>query len=230
MIKFDQTGIHYTPVSEWTVAEEGSKRVEIAGKDDNRQLTAVLASSMSGEFLLPQLIYQGETMCCLLHYDFSADWHLTYSPNHWSNEETMKEYIEHIIIPYIHGKRKQLKLVNDYPVLLTFDNFKAQCTPAILILLDNNVVLIPPNYTDRLQPFDSSVNKSVKAHLRSKFQSWYAREVCAQLQRCSEKKPVDLKLSVVKPLEAAWMKSAYDHVKSKPDIVRNGFKEAGILE
>ena len=233
VINFDQTGIHYIPVSDWTMAEEGSKRVEITGKDDKRQLTAVFAGAMSGEFLPPQLIYQGKTTRCLPHYDFPAGWHLTYSPNHWSNEETMKEYIKHIILPYIHGKRNQLKLADDYPALLLFDNFKAQCTQTILTLLDQNninVVLIPPNCTDRLQPLDLSVNKSIKAHLRSEFQSWYAKEVCTQLQGCAEKKPVDLRLSVVKPLGAAWMKSAYDYVKSKPEIIQNGFKEAGILE
>ena len=79
------------------MAEEGSKRVEIAGKDDKRQLTAVFAGLMNGEFLLSQLIYQGKTTSCLPHYDFPAGWHLTFSPNHWSNEETMKEYIEHIV-------------------------------------------------------------------------------------------------------------------------------------
>ena len=55
------------------MAEEGSKRVEIAGKDDKRQLTAVLAGSMSGKFLPPQLIYQGKAMRCLPRYDFPAD-------------------------------------------------------------------------------------------------------------------------------------------------------------
>ena len=107
--------------------DNGRGRKEIAGKDDKRQLTAVFAGSMSGESLPPQLIYQGKTTRCLPHYDFPAGWHLIYSPNHWSNEETMKEYIEHIILPYIHGKRKQLKLADDYPALLTFDNSKAQC-------------------------------------------------------------------------------------------------------
>ena len=41
------------------------------------------------------------------------------------------------------------------------------------------------------------------------------------MQGCSEKKPVDLKLSVIKPLGEAWMKSAYEYVKSKPDIICN---------
>ena len=31
--------------------EEGSKRVEVAGKDDKRQLTALFACSLSGDFL-----------------------------------------------------------------------------------------------------------------------------------------------------------------------------------
>ena len=185
IINFDQTGIHYVPVSDWTMAEEGAKRVELVGKDVKRQLTAVFAGSMSGEFLPPQLVYQGKTTRCLPHYDFPSDWHITFSANHWSNEDTMKEYIAYIILPYIHKKREELKLASDYPALLTFDNFKAQCTHAILTLLDQNsinVVLVPANCTNRLQPLDLSVNKSVKSHLRNEFQTWYAKKVCTQLQ------------------------------------------------
>ena len=43
-----------------------------------------------------------------------------------------------------------------------FDNFKVQCTQELFIMLDDNfinVVLFPPNCTDRLQPMDISVNK-----------------------------------------------------------------------
>ena len=77
---------------------------------------------------------------------------------------------------------------------------------------------------------DLSVNKSVKSYLRSKFQSWYAKKVCSQLQGHSEQKPVGLRLSIVKPLGATWMVSLYDYLKSKPEIIRNGFKEAGIID
>ena len=42
IINWDQTGMHYIPVSSWTIAKEGSKRVEICGTDDKRQITAVL--------------------------------------------------------------------------------------------------------------------------------------------------------------------------------------------
>ena len=233
VVNFDQTGVHYIPVSDWTMAEEGAKRIEIASKDDKRQITAVFAGSMGGEFLPPQLVYEGKTTRCLPHYSFPSGWHVTYSANHWSNENTMNEYLEHIILPYIRNKRAQLKLADNYPALLTFDNFKAQCTAPILTLLDQNninIVLIPPNCTDRLQPLDLSVNKSAKSFLRNEFQTWYAKQVCSQLQGQSENKPVDLRLSIVKPLAAEWMKSCYDYIKSKPIIIQNGFREAGILK
>ena len=45
-----QTGMHYVPVSSWTVAKEGSKRVEICGIEDKRQIRAVFGCSMSGDF------------------------------------------------------------------------------------------------------------------------------------------------------------------------------------
>ena len=54
-----------------------------------------------------------------------------------------------------------------------------------------NVVLIPPNCTDRLQPLDISVNKAAKEYLLRQFQSWYTQEVCAQLKGEKEKAPVD---------------------------------------
>ena len=42
IINWDQTGLHIVPVSQWTMAKEGSKRVEIAGSEDKRQITGML--------------------------------------------------------------------------------------------------------------------------------------------------------------------------------------------
>ena len=44
VINWDQTGIHYVPVSSWTMEIAGLKQVEIAGADDNRQITVVFAA------------------------------------------------------------------------------------------------------------------------------------------------------------------------------------------
>lgn len=46
----------------------------------------------------------------------------------------------------------------------------------------------------------------------------------------SQFKPVDLKLSVMKPLGARWMIQLYDYFKSTPEVVVNGFKATGIFD
>ncbi len=226
VINWDQTGIHYVPVSSWTVEKEGSKRVEIAGIDDERQITAVFACSITGDFLPIQLIYKGKTKKCLPTYSFPSDWHITFSHNHWSNENTMEDYIKGILIPYVQKKRAELKLSSDQKALVLFDKFKGQCTSSILQLLEDNdisVVMVPANCTDRLQPLDVSVNKAAKNFLRGKFQDWYATQLCDQLKAAGggNAKFVDLKLSIMKPLGAKWMVSMYDYFLSKPEIIRN---------
>ena len=98
------------------------------------------------------------------------------------------------------------------------------------LLEDNhiNFVMVPANTTDRLQPLDISVNEPAKAFLRKQFHEWYATEICMQLQQGSNIQPIDLKLSVMKPLGARWMIKLFDYLCSKREIVENGFKAAGI--
>ena len=110
VINWDQTGIHYIPAGSWTMEKEGTKRVEIVAADDKRQITAVFAGTLIGDFLPPQLIYKGTTPRCLPTVKFPDNWDLTYTNNHWSNEKTLERYLQNILIPYINRKREELKL------------------------------------------------------------------------------------------------------------------------
>ena len=60
ILNWDQTAVHYAPVSNLTMAMEGSKKVSIAGIDDKRQIILVLAAAMTGKLLPLQLVYQGK--------------------------------------------------------------------------------------------------------------------------------------------------------------------------
>ena len=161
------------------------KVIPIAGSDDKRQITAVLAVTMSGEYLPPQLIYQGKTPRCHPKLAFPDGWDVWYSENHWSNEEMMIRYIKNIIVPFISQKREFLKLEKTHPALAIFDCFKGQTTPGVLALLESHNIIsvaVPANCTDKLQPLDVSLNKPVKDEMKRKFQVWYAEEVRKQLQ------------------------------------------------
>ena len=105
-----------------------------------------------------------------------------------------------------------------------------QCTDRILSLLEENnivYVTVPSNCTDRLQPLDVSLNKSAKDFMRSKFQEWYGNIISTQLEN-DKTEPVDMRLSIMKPLTAQWMIDLYHYFVSNPSIIVNGFHAAGI--
>ena len=81
-INFDQTGLKYVPVGDWTMAKQGSKSVPISGLGDKCQITAVFDGTLSGMFLSPQLIYEGKTKTCLPKVNFPQGWDITCTPNH----------------------------------------------------------------------------------------------------------------------------------------------------
>ena len=99
----------------------GEKIIPITNLDDKQQITAVLAITMNGSYLAPQLIYQGKTEGCHPRLDGSNlpdGWDIWHSANQWSNEETVKRYITKVIVPYIQQARKELHLEDSHPALV----------------------------------------------------------------------------------------------------------------
>ena len=147
-----------------------------------------------GEMLPPQLIYGGTTKRCHPTFEFPADWLIGHSPNHWSNEETMLQYIRKVIVPYVALVRQDMELSDDHPALAIFDHFKGQMTERVTKELEQNTihsVLIPANCTGYLQPMDISVNKVVKSFLRAQFSEWYADEITEKFTD-GDDEPVDI--------------------------------------
>ena len=235
ILNWDQTGIHLVPASTWTMDKEGSKRVEISGANDKRQITAVFCGTLTGDFLPLQLVYKGKSPRCHPRFQFPKDWHVTHSPKHWSTEETMVHYIKEIIVPYVESQRDALGDPNQ-AALVIMDNFTGQVTTTINQLLEAhniNVCLLPANTTDLLQPMDIAVNTPAKDFLKRKFEHWYSDEVMKQLQGVSDVQsaalqPVNLCMAAVKELSAHWLVEMADYIADNPQFVVNGFRRAGI--
>ena len=208
--------------------------IPIAHSDDKRQLTAVLAITAAGDYLPAQLFYQGKTLKCHPQVSFPPGWDVWHSENHWSNEITMKRYIDKVIVPFVTKKRQELKVNPMFPAAAIFDNFRGQTTDDILSHLRcHNSVLIqlPANCTDKLQPLDISVNKPMKDHFKSKFQQWYAQEERNQLETILlGQVKVDVGLLVVKSPSANWIISGWQALEKRPEVAVNGFRKSGILD
>jgi hypothetical protein len=131
IVNHDQTPITYVSQSSRTLAEKGAKQVPIAQSTNRKQITGNLAVTATGEILPMQLIYQGKTKACLPKTKFPDGFHVTMTPNHWSNETTCKEYVEKILDPYFVALRKSKGLPEDQTCLVVSDVFKAQQTDAV---------------------------------------------------------------------------------------------------
>ena len=87
IINFDQTPLPYICTGNRTYAKKGSFHVPLIGKGKKRQIMGSFTVTMSISFLPMQLIYKGTTNRCLPKgVDFLADFDVTCTANHWSNE------------------------------------------------------------------------------------------------------------------------------------------------
>ena len=152
IFNWDQTALKFVPTGEWTMHRAKEKIIPIASSDDKRQITAVLAITQTGEYLPPQLIYQGKTLRCHPKVSFPEEWEIWHSDNHWSYEDMMARYIKEIVVPLISQKREALKLDKTHAAVAICDCFKGQTTPGIQILLkEHNIIPIhvPANCSDK---------------------------------------------------------------------------------
>ena len=109
IFNWDQTALHFVATGQWTMHCSGEV-IPITNSDDKRQVTAVFAATLKGDFLSPQIIYKWKTDRSHPKASVPAGWDLWHSDNHWSNAETMKRYVEKIIVPFLDAKRTALHL------------------------------------------------------------------------------------------------------------------------
>ena len=186
IINFDQNPLSYVSCSKCTLKFKGAKSVPLLGKGKSELITGTFAITMAGEFLPMQLIYKGTTD--RFHprdVEFPEGFNVTHIPNDWSNEEKVKEHLEVVIFPYLRSKRGELGLPAEQRALLIYDVFKAQVTPTVLQVLEENHsagVPVPLNFTHHYQTLDLIPSGIAKKFLNTKFEEWYARQITKQLK------------------------------------------------
>ena len=237
VLNLDQTPLELTSASNVTFAPHGAKKVPISNIDDTRMITGTFCVSMKGDFLSIQLIYAGKTNRCHPKIKFRKGFHVTHTPNHWSNEKVHIEYLKKTVFPYVENVRKVMNLGEDQKALLIYDVFKGQTKGAVTKSLESIHCLskkVPENHTNLFQPLELTVNKPAQSFVSNKYQDWYADCVSEQLNRgvASHDVKVGVKLSTVKPLHTQWVVDFYNNMQlaSSKSIIKKGFKKALIRD
>ncbi|CAH1274769.1 Hypp9314 [Branchiostoma lanceolatum] len=132
VINWDQTGINIVLVGDWTLVEAGARQVPVVGHEDKRQITLLLAISLSGHLVPPQVLYQGKTDACHARFNFPDEWDVFHTESHWSNSGSMERYVDTVVAPYMAAQRERLGLANNHPGLAVFNVYKAHRTPGLL--------------------------------------------------------------------------------------------------
>ena len=153
---------------------------------------------------------------------------LSANEKHFSNTLESLKLTDEIINSYVEKEHEMLGLGDEQQALLMIDVFSWQMTYRVTEKLkENNIKLKrgPANMTNLFQPLDLIVNGSVKAFLK-KFTEWYSSPISKRLEegKSIEDIDVELKLSILKPLNAKWINELYDYMTSEEGckIISNG--------
>jgi hypothetical protein len=232
VVNMDQTGVHLAPVDSRTYSERGSKDVRVIGAEDKRQITACLASSLHGDLLPLQLIFQGKTDACHpagTDSSQAAHVHITHSQNHWSNQETMREYITDVIVPYVLRRQQEHSLPADPHVVLVLDVWAVHKSEEFRRFIRTHhprihLVYVPANCTSQLQVADVMLQRPFKHGIRQRFNAWAATVL---------KKQIDageivgltpfLKMGVIKPLILEWMLGSWAQMQHGSALIKVGW-------
>ena len=236
-MNFNQTPLKYAPVANQTLVRKGTKHVAVKGQSFKKAITTTFGITFSMKFLPMQLIYGGKTERSFPKVKFPDSFSLSANEKHFSNTQESLKLIEEIITLYVEKERVMLDLGKDQLGLLIIDAFSGQVTDPVIQKLKENhikVTRVPPNMTNLFQPLDLTVNGSAKAFMKKKFTEWYSSSIATQLDegKAVEDIDVELKLTILKPLHAEWIKELYDYMTSEEGrgIISNGWKAAFITE
>lgn len=213
VVNMDQTGVHLAPADARTYERSGAKHVAVIGTEDKRQITACIASSLDGDLLPLQLIFQGKTTACHPPGTDSAKTarvHITHSENHWSCQQTMREWIESVLMPYVDRQVAKHTLPTASKVVLVLDVWAVHKSEEFRMFLRTHhprihLVFVPANCTSQLQVADVVLQRPFKHGIRRRFTEWAARIIQEQIDNDEilGLSPY-LKMSVVKPLILQW--------------------------
>lgn len=230
----DQTGVHLVPASKWTYEAVGSSSVAVLGADDKRQITACIASSLQGDLLPLQLVFQGKTPRSLpaaTAESIVSHVHLTYSDNHWSSQTTMQQYITEIVMPYTEQCVALHRLSADAQIILVLDVWAVHKSEEFRLFLRMkhpriHLVFVPANCTSRLQVADVALQRPFKQGITSRFNQWAASLIAEQI---ADDKIVGLndalKMSVIKPMALDWCIESWTELKERKDLILKGWQK-----
>jgi len=231
----DQTGVHLVSASKHTYEMVSAADVAVMGAEDKRQITACIAASLRGDMLPLQLIFQGKTARCLpsaTAASIAARVDITHSDNHWSTQETMRGWIERVLMPYSERMIEAHQLPGNAHMLLLLDAWSVHRSEEFRAWLARehpriHLVYVPSNCTSKLQLADVALQRPFKSCITQSFSEWAAAAIAAQI-RVGEIKGIadQLGMKTLKPLVLQWCIDSWQGLRERKQLITDGWEQS----
>lgn len=160
----DESGFNSDPSRVRSLGEKGKALVRISGGSGRESTTVLACVSADGSYLPPFIVFKGlSVQARWVSEEVIPGTLFSASKNGWMEEPQFYNWFVNGFIPHIKRVRQQHNLTNK--VLLLYDGHKSHFSVRIIVAaMQNKVELMkfPSHLTDKLQPLDKSVFKSVK--------------------------------------------------------------------
>ena len=156
----DETNVRMEHRPQQVYARKGSKTVRGRISNSRESVTLVACANGAGEYIPPMMLVKGKTHRAMDSWrqdegPNDAVWR--FQANAYMTEQLGEDWFRDVFLPNCGEKR---------PQLLILDGHKSHTSLGLLILAKDagvELIAMPPHSTDKLQPLDRGVFKSLKA-------------------------------------------------------------------
>ena len=207
----DQTQVKFSPSDSMSYAPTGAKQVSVVGLEDKRAFTLLVTVTADGTLLPLQAVYVGLTDKSLPHNDapFSPEsleegfrFEFSGTKTYWSNQRTMRDFVNHILAPYFDRMKEKLGLPETQKALWQIDvwsvhrlqefrDWMKKQHPAIV--LD----YVPGGCTGVHQPCDVGIQRPLKLSIRRSYHEDIVEEFREKLEKTGKVASIDEKVATL---------------------------------
>ncbi|KAF9558800.1 hypothetical protein CPC08DRAFT_549321 [Agrocybe pediades] len=211
-VNSDQTQVIYAPGNRMTWTAAGSSQVAIVGMEEKRAFTLMVSVAANGTLLPFQAIYVGLTKaslpsstsphyldCTGANFLFEASGTKTY----WSNQSTMKTFVNKILAPYFEERKQELGLPTSQKSLWQIDVWSVHRSEEFrgwMRKTHPNIILdfVPGGCTGVHQPCDVGIQRPLKLSIRKSYHEDIVTELLSELDRGNTEPLLKDSISVIR--------------------------------
>ncbi|KAJ7934276.1 hypothetical protein B0H13DRAFT_2306007 [Mycena leptocephala] len=238
-VNSDQTQVVYSPGTGLTWATRGAKQISVVGVEEKRAFTLVVNLGGDGQLLAFQGVFKGSTGRSRPNTSVRGHPELTAlgckfvssgTDTYWSNLETQKMLVDHIIAPHFVKMRAKLRLPPTQMAVWLIDLWRVQTSKAFRDWMAENhpfiiIIFVPGGCTGKFQPCDMSINRLLKHSIKRSAHEDMVSEMVAQIEEAEKSKQKNPVISVdrtegyLRDKSPGWLWDVYQ-VVNEPEVAK----------